>query len=51
MSGIKPRVVATVSLAADALHCKKNYEIPGFFLNKPSRDWDWVNYSRPGRVW
>jgi len=30
---------------------KKNYEFPGFFLTKPSRDMNLVNYSRPGRVW
>jgi len=30
---------------------KKMYKIPGFVLTKPSRDWDCVNYSRPGRVW
>jgi len=30
---------------------KKYYEIPGLFLTKPSRDSDWVHYSRPGRVW
>jgi hypothetical protein len=30
---------------------KKNNEIPGFILTIPSRDWDWVNFSRPGRVW
>jgi len=29
---------------------KRNYEVPGFFLTKPSWDWDWVNYSWPGRV-
>jgi len=23
---------------------------PGFFFTKPFWDWDWVNYSRPGRV-
>ena len=28
---------------------KKNFEIPGFVLTKPT--WDWVNYSRPKRVW
>ena len=33
------------------VHCKKNYEIPGFFVTKTSRDWDWIHYSRPGRVW
>jgi len=27
------------------------YKIPGFVLTKPSWDWDWVNYSRPGKVW
>jgi len=27
------------------------YEIPGFVLTKHSWDWDWVNYSWPGRVW
>jgi len=32
------------------LHCKINYEIPGFVLTKPSWDWDWANYSQPGRV-
>ena len=32
------------------VHCKKNYEIPGFILAKPSWDRDWANYSRPGRV-
>jgi len=25
-------------------------KIPGFVLIKPSWDWDWVNYSGPGRV-
>jgi len=34
------------------VHCKKrNYEIPGLLLIKPSRDWELSNYSRPGRVW
>jgi hypothetical protein len=35
-------------------HCctvKKYDQIPGLFLTKPSRDWDWVDYSRPGKVW
>jgi len=36
----------------DALcNAKKIYEIPGFVLTKPSWDWDWVNYFRPGRDW
>ena len=34
-----------------ALHTvTKNYKIPGFYLTKPSWDWDCVNYSQPGRV-
>jgi len=37
--------------AIAAIHCKQIYEIPGFVLTKPSWDWDWVNYSQPGRVW
>ena len=35
----------------DAYTVRQNYEIPGLFLTKPSRDSDWANYSRPGRVW
>jgi len=30
---------------------KQIYEIPGFVMTTPSWDWDWVNYSRPGRIW
>jgi len=30
---------------------KRNYEIPGFVLTKPSWDGERVYYSRPGRVW
>jgi len=28
----------------------KDYEIPGFFFTKPYWDWDWIYYSRPGKV-
>jgi len=29
---------------------KNNYKIPIYVLTKPSWAWNWVNYSRPGRV-
>jgi len=33
------------------IHYKKICNIPGFFVIKPSWDWDLVNYAQPGRVW
>jgi len=36
----------------DYLHTiKKCYKIPGIALTKPSWNWNWAHYSRPGRVW
>ena len=56
VAAVAPAAISLLS-AASVVTCHyrytviKFYEIPGFYLTKLSWDWDWVNYSRSGRVW